>query len=119
MLRYLEQNNTEDMLSCVEEYNDVYLWETKGQNLKCIVCDEKLEYSEKILLQYMIRNQIHSVQMTGKYCKTCGKVYVLKSDLLNELEKENITSKDKEKKLRVKNKYVYGSTLVYDENSII
>ena len=34
------------------------------------------------------------------------------------LEKENITSKDKEKKLRVKNKYVYGSTLVYDENSI-
>ena len=56
--------------------------------------------------------------MTGKYCKTCGKVYVLKSNLLNELEKENITSKDKEKKLRVKNKYVYGSTLVYDENSI-
>ena len=119
LLRYLEQNKTEDMLSCVEEYNDVYLWETKGQNSKCIVCDEKLEYSEKILLQYMIRNQIHSVQMTGKYCKTCGKVYVLKSDLLNELEKENITSKDKEKKLRVKNKYVYGSTLVYDENSII
>ena len=119
LLRYLEQNKTEDMLSCIEEYNDVYLWETKGQNSKCIVCDEKLEYSEKILLQYMIRNQIHSVQMTGKYCKTCGKVYVLKSDLLNELEKENITSKDKEKKLRVKNKYVYGSTLVYDENSII
>ena len=119
LLQYLEQNKTEDMLSCVEEYNDVYLWETKGQNSKCIVCDEKLEYSEKILLQYMIRNQIHSVQMTGKYCKTCGKVYVLKSDLLNELEKESITSKDKEKKLRVKNKYVYGSTLVYDENSII
>lgn len=119
LLRYLEQNKTEDMLSCIEEYNDVYLWETKGQNSKCIVCDEKLEYSEKILLQYMIRNQIHSVQMTGKYCKTCGKVYVLKSDLLNELKKEEITSKDKEKKLRVKNKYVYGSTLVYDENSII
>lgn len=119
LLRYLEQNKTENMLSCIEEYNDVYLWETKGQNSKCIVCDEKLEYSEKILLQYMIRNQIHSVQMTGKYCKTCGKVYVLKSDLLNELEKESITSKDKEKKLRVKNKYVYGSTLVYDENSII
>ena len=118
LLQYLEQNKTEDMLSCIEEYNDVYLWETKGQNSKCIVCDEKLEYSEKILLQYMIRNQIHSVQMTGKYCKTCGKVYVLKSNLLNELEKENITSKDKEKKLRVKNKYVYGSTLVYDENSI-
>lgn len=71
LLRYLEQNKTEDMLSCIEEYNDVYLWETKGQNSKCIVCDEKLEYSEKILLQYMIRNQIHSVQMTGKYCKTC------------------------------------------------
>lgn len=118
LLRYLEQNKTEDMLSCVEEYNDVYLWETKGQNSKCIVCDEKLEYSEKILLQYMIRNQIHSVQMTGKYCKTCGKVYVLKSDLLNELKKEEITSKDKGKKLRVKNKYVYGSTLVYDENGI-
>lgn len=119
LLRYLEQNKTEDMLSCVEEYNDVYLWETKGQNSKCIVCDEKLEYSEKILLQYMIRNQIHSVQMTGKYCKTCGKVYVLKSDLLNELKKEEITSKDKEIKLRMKNKYVYGSTLVYDENSVI
>lgn len=118
LLRYLEQNKTEDMLSCIEEYNDVYLWETKGQNSKCIVCDEKLEYSEKILLQYMIRNQIHSVQMTGKYCKTCGKVYVLKSDLLNELKKEEITSKNKEKKLRVKNKYVYGSTLVYDENGI-
>lgn len=118
LLRYLEQNKTEDMLSCIEEYNDVYLWETKGQNSKCIVCDEKLEYSEKILLQYMIRNQIHSVQMTGKYCKTCGKVYVLKSDLLKELKKEEITSKNKEKKLRVKNKYVYGSTLVYDENGI-
>ena len=118
LLRYLEQNKTENMLSCIEEYNDVYLWETKGQNSKCIVCDEKLEYSEKILLQYMIRNQIHSVQMTGKYCKTCGKVYVLKSDLLNELKKEEITSKNKEKKLRVKNKYVYGSTLVYDENGI-
>lgn len=118
LLRYLEQNKTEDMLLCVEEYNDVYLWETKGQNSKYIVCDEKLEYSEKILLQYMIRNQIHSVQMTGKYCKTCGKVYVLKSDLLNELKKEEITSKDKGKKLRVKNKYVYGSTLVYDENGI-
>lgn len=118
LLRYLEQNKTEDMLSYIEEYNDVYLWETKGQNSKCIVCDEKLEYSEKILLQYMIRNQIHSVQMTGKYCKTCGKVYVLKSDLLNELKKEEITSKNKEKKLRVKNKYVYGSTLVYDENGI-
>lgn len=88
LLRYLEQNKTEDMLSCIEEYNDVYLWETKGQNSKCIVCDEKLEYSEKILLQYMIRNQIHSVQMTGKYCKTCGKVYVLKSDLLKELKKK-------------------------------
>ena len=116
-------NNTLDLLKCAknneyEEYNDVYLWETKGQNSKCIVCDEKLEYSEKILLQYMIRNQIHSVQMTGKYCKTCGKVYVLKSDLLNELKKEEITSKDKGKKLRVKNKYVYGSTLVYDENGI-
>ena len=118
LLRYLEQNKTENMLSCIEEYNDVYLWETQGQNSKCIVCDEKLEYSEKILLQYMIRNQIHSVQMTGKYCKTCGKVYVLKSDLLNELKKEEITSKNKEKKLRVKNKYVYGSTLVYDENGI-
>lgn len=118
LLRYLEQNKTEDMLSCIEEYNDVYLWETKGQNSKCIVCDEKLEYSEKILLQYMIRNQIHSVQMTGKYCKTCGKVYVLKSDLLKELKKKEITSKNKEKKLRVKNKYVYGSTLVYDENGI-
>lgn len=118
LLRYLEQNKTEDMLSCIEEYNDVYLWETKGQNSKCIVCDEKLEYSEKILLQYMIRNQIHSVQMTGKYCKTCGKVYVLKSDLLKELKKKEITCKNKEKKLRVKNKYVYGSTLVYDENGI-
>ena len=87
LLQYLEQNKTEDMLSCIEEYNDVYLWETKGQNSKCIVCDEKLEYSEKILLQYMIRNQIHSVQMTGKYCKTCGKVLPFKDDLLDELER--------------------------------
>lgn len=119
LIRYLEHNKTDDMLSCIEEYNDVYLWDIKGQNSKCVMCDEKLEYSEKILLQYMIQNQIHSIQMTGKYCKKCGKVYVLKSDLLNELEKEEITSKDQEKKLRVKNKYVYGSTLLYDENSSI
>lgn len=63
------------------ENNDVIIWEQKGQEKVCN-CGVRLEYSDKIVLSWSEENRERSVQVSGKYCTSCGRKYVVRKFLL-------------------------------------
>lgn len=116
LLAYLQVASEEQLLANVEAYNDIYLWNQKGENSKCLYCGGKLNFSEKLMLQFVGNNKIHLIQMDGKYCVSCGKAYILKSHLLDcikmELDRENTNMRQGKGK---KDKHVYVSKLIYKQ----
>lgn len=116
LLAYLQVASEDQLLANVEAYNDIYLWNQKGENSKCLYCDGKLNFSEKLMLQFVGNNKIHLIQMEGKYCVSCGKAYILKSHLLDcikmELDRENTNMQQGKGK---KDKHVYVSKLIYKQ----
>lgn len=116
LLAYLQVASEEQLLASVEAYNDIYLWNQKGENSKCLYCGGKLNFSEKLMLQFVGNNKIHIIQTNGKYCVSCGKAYILKSHLLDcikmELDRENTNMQQGKGK---KDKHVYVSKLIYKQ----
>lgn len=116
LLAYLQVVSEDQLLASVEAYNDIYLWNQKGENSQCLYCGGKLNFSEKLMLQFVGNNKIHIIQTDGKYCISCGKAYILKSHLLDcikmELDRKNTKM---QQGIGKKDKHVYVSKLIYKQ----
>ena len=64
--------------------NNVVIWERKGQESACD-CGTKLKYSDNLDLKWSEMGKEKGITITGKFCPSCNKKYVVRSCLITEL----------------------------------
>lgn len=78
---HLQRRTNKKLLSTE---TNVVLWDVRGQSNQC-KCSNILDYSDNIQIQCTYRKVPNKIIMAGKLCRSCGKVYVVKSELLKKI----------------------------------
>lgn len=78
---YSQQKTNSTLLSTG---NDIVLWDIRGQSTHC-ECSNILDYSDNIPIQCTYKKTTNKIIMAGKVCRSCGKIYVVKSELIKKV----------------------------------
>lgn len=68
--------------------NNVIIWKIKGQQSNCC-CGSRLLYSDRIELEWKDMSGKRYVYVSGKYCPSCDKKYVVQTILLKSINQIN------------------------------
>lgn len=85
--RAIRKDMFDDQISLFDDVltdNFIELWDVKGQSNKCI-CGGKLIYFDYNKVYFRIKDKPAFVYVTGKYCKECKRMFIVKDVLIKSI----------------------------------